>query len=114
MRAVRQRHIRHGRGTIPEEKLCVSRGRDAEVPIHFLLASLFWKAAAGAASKGLAAKASAVGAKSASGNHGHRHLAKKIADKVADKVRDHVVNRVAEKTDAKRAKRKGALTPAPE
>ena len=87
---------------------------DAEVSIHFLLATLLGKAAAGAASKGYAAKASAVGAKSASGHHGHRHLAKKIADKVLDRVRDDIVDRVAEKADAKRAQRKGALPPAPE
>ncbi len=91
-------------------KRSVSRGGDAEVPIHFLLATLLGKAAAGAASKGLAAKASAAGAKSASGHHGHRHLARNIADKVVDKVRDDVVDRVAERADAKRAQRKGALT----
>jgi hypothetical protein len=107
-------HIRHCRGTIPEEKQCVSLFGDAEVPVHFLLAALFGKAAAAAASKGLAAKASAGAAKSASGHHGHRNLAKKIAKKVVDKVRDDVVDRVAEKADAKRAQRKGALTPAPD
>jgi hypothetical protein len=70
------------------------------VPIHFLLTVLFGKAAASAGSKGIAAKASAAGAKSASGHHTHRRLAKKIADKVADKVRDGIVDRVAQKAGA--------------
>jgi hypothetical protein len=106
--APRQRHCR---GTIAEEDFCISYDGDAGVPVHFFLAALFGKAAASAASKGIAAKASAAGAKSASGHHAHRRLAKKIADKVADKVRDDIVDRVMEKADAKRAQHKATLTP---
>jgi hypothetical protein len=100
-------HLRHRRGTIAEEDHCISLFGVAEVPIHFLLTALFGKAAAGAASKGMTAKASAAGANSASGHHAHRRLAKKVAGKIVDKVRDDVIDRAVAKVDAKRAKAQG-------
>jgi hypothetical protein len=100
-------HLRHCRGTIAEEDHCISLVGVAEVPIHFLLTALFGKAVASAASKGMAAKASAAGAKGASGQHAHRRLAKKVAGKIADKVRDDVIDRAVAKVDAKRAKAQG-------
>jgi len=56
------------------------------MPAPFFLAVLLGKAAAGAASKGLATKASA--------HHGHRALAKKLGGKVVSKIRDETADRV--------------------
>jgi hypothetical protein len=61
------------------------------MPIPFFLAALFGKAAAGAASKGLAAKASA--------HHGHRAIAKKLGGKIVGKVRDDAIDRALSKRD---------------
>lgn len=61
------------------------------MPAPFFLAALLGKAAAGAASKGLTAKASA--------HHGHRALAKKLGGKIVGRVRDEAVDRVLSKSD---------------
>jgi hypothetical protein len=100
-------HLRHCRGTIAEEDHRIGLVGVAEVPIHFLLTALLGKAAVTTASKGFAAKSSAAGAKSASGHHAHRRLAKKVAGKIVDKVRDDVIDRAVAKVDAKRAKAQG-------
>lgn len=55
------------------------------MPAPFFLAALFGKAAAGAVSKGLAAKTSA--------HHGHRALVKKVGRKIMAKIRDEAVER---------------------
>jgi hypothetical protein len=65
------------------------------MPVPFFLAALFGKAAAGAASKGLAAKASA--------HHGHRAIAKKLGGKIVGKARDEVIDQVLSKRDKLKA-----------
>jgi hypothetical protein len=60
------------------------------MPAPFFLAALLGKAAAGAASKGLTAKASA--------HHGHRALAK-LGGKIVGRARDEAVDRVLSKSD---------------
>jgi hypothetical protein len=71
------------------------------MPAPFFLAALLGKAAAGAASKGLAAKASA--------HHGHRSLAKRLGGKIVGKVCDEAVDRVLSK--AGRAKKRKCERP---
>ena len=56
------------------------------MPVPFVLAALFGKAAASAAAKGLAGKAAAHGAKGIFGRHEHHRLAQRVAEKVAEKV----------------------------
>jgi hypothetical protein len=65
------------------------------MPVPFFLAALFGKAAAGAASKGVAAKASA--------HHGHRAIAKKLGGKIVGKARDEVIDQVLSKRDKLKA-----------
>jgi hypothetical protein len=65
------------------------------MPAPFFLAALLGKAAAGAVSKGLAAKASA--------HHGHRALAKKIGGKIVGKVRDEAIDRTLSKREKAKA-----------
>ena len=61
------------------------------MPAPFFLAALLGKAAASAASKGLAAKASA--------HHGHRAFLKKVGGKIAGEVRDEAVDRVLSRSE---------------
>jgi hypothetical protein len=63
------------------------------VPVPFLPA-LLGKAAAAAASKGLAPKGSAAATKTASAHHGPRSFANKVAGKIVDKARDEAIDRV--------------------
>ena len=62
------------------------------MPIPFVLAALFGKAATGAAAKGIAGKAAANGAKGIFGGHAHHRLAHRIAEKVAEKAADSGVH----------------------
>ena len=62
------------------------------MPVPFVLAALFGKAAASAAAKGLAGKASANGAKGIFGHHAHHKLAQRVAEKVAEKAADSGVH----------------------
>ena len=65
------------------------------MPVPFFLAALFGKAAAGAASKGFAAKASA--------HHGHRSIARKLGGKIVGKVRDDAMDRALSKREKAKA-----------
>ena len=67
------------------------------MPVPFFLAALLGKAAAGAVSKGLAAKGSA--------HHGHRTIAKKIGGKIVGKVRDEAIDRTLSTRDQARPTR---------
>lgn len=62
------------------------------MPLPFLLAGIFGKTAAGALAKGVAAKASAAGAKALVGHHTHHGLAQQVAGKLAEKTSDAVVD----------------------
>ena len=63
------------------------------MPLPFLLAALFGKAAVGAIVKGAAAKTSAVGAKGLVGHHAHQaKLAQEVAEKIAEQVADSSVD----------------------
>jgi hypothetical protein len=65
------------------------------MPVPFFLAALLGKAAAGAASKGFAAKASA--------HHGHRAIAKKLGGKIVGKASDEVIDRTLSKREKGKA-----------
>ena len=67
------------------------------MPVPFVLAALFGKAAASAAAKSIAGKASAHGAKGIFGRHAHHKLAQRVAEKVAEKAADTGVNAVFSK-----------------
>jgi len=62
------------------------------MPLPFFLAGIIGKAAAGAVAKGLAAKASAAGAKVVVGSHGQPALAHKLAGELAEKLADAAVD----------------------
>jgi hypothetical protein len=62
------------------------------MPLPFFLAGIIGKSAAGAVAKGLAAKASAAGAKALVGSHAHHGLAQKLAGKIAEKLSDEAVD----------------------
>ena len=81
------------------------------MPLPFLLAALFGKAAVGAAAKTIASKATAVGAKAAIGHHGHHaaagsKLLGKLADKAVDEAAEKVVDTAADKAQAALTKKK--------
>ena len=58
------------------------------MPLPFLLAALFGKAAIGAVAKGIAGKAAATGIKAVVGHHGHHTLAQRVAKKAVESVAD--------------------------
>jgi hypothetical protein len=72
------------------------------MPFPFFLAGIIGKAAVGAMSKGIAAKASATGTKALVGFHGHHRVAQKIAGEVAEKLADAAVDAAFPKKDKKR------------
>ena len=76
--------------------------------ISVILAALFGKAAVGAVSKGVAAKASAAGIKAAAGagHHGHHVLAQKVAGKLVEKATDKAVDVALDKAEAALAKKR--------
>jgi hypothetical protein len=67
------------------------------MPVPFVLAAFFGKAAASAAAKGIAGKASAHGANGIFGCRAHHQLAQRVAEKVAEKAADTGVNAVFSK-----------------
>ena len=77
--------------------------------LSFFIAALLGKAAAGATSKGFAAKASAAGTKGA--HHAHRALGRRLAGKVVNKASDEVIDAAVSKVDAAMANRKKAKAP---
>lgn len=64
--------------------------------LPFFLAALLGKAAAGAASKGFAAKASAAGTKGASAHHAHRD---EVVESAVSKAEAAMANRKKNKKD---------------
>jgi hypothetical protein len=77
--------------------------------LPFFLAALLGKAAAGATSKGFAAKASAAGTKGA--HHAHRALGRRLVGKVVNKASDEVIDAAASKADAAIANRRKTKAP---
>ena len=68
------------------------------------IAALLGKAAVGAVTKSVAAKAAAAAAKTAVGHHGHAVAANKVAATIIDQATDKAVDAAAENASAALAK----------
>jgi hypothetical protein len=75
------------------------------MPVPFVFAALFGKAAASAVAKGIAGKAGGSSLKGVFGRHAHHKLVHRVAEKVAEKAADsgvHAAFSMKRKNDDKR------------